>query len=303
MTADERDRYLAIIASSKDYSLWRPNMRPVQIEALVVSFKINDLLMTIKQANNIIKRVNHMPKNRIDGKSAVVTGGTRGIGYAISEDLLQQGSRVLLCGTGQEGVDQAVHQLRAAHGKRVAGMVCNVRKYDQVQAMMLEAERIHGGLDILVNNAGIGRFVSVEKMAPEDWNATVETNLSGVFYCCHEAIPLMKKRGGGYIINIDSLAGKNFFPGGSAYSASKAGLIGFSEALMQEIRYDHIRVSYVMPGSVETEFGSSSARKASSTTWKLLAEDIAAVVLELLNSDPRSLSSRVEIRPSEPKKQ
>jgi short-subunit dehydrogenase len=122
-----------------------------------------------------------------------------------------------------------------------------------------------------------------------------------VFYCCHEAIPLMKKRGGGYIINIGSLAGRNFFPGGSAYGASKAGLIAFSESLMQEIRYDHIRVSYIMPGSVETDFGGTAAGDPAKT-WKLLPEDVAETVVNLLQSSPRSLSSRVEMRPSEPKK-
>jgi NAD(P)-dependent dehydrogenase (short-subunit alcohol dehydrogenase family) len=167
---------------------------------------------------------------------------------------------------------------------------------------MQQAVQKNGGLDVLINNAGIGIFSSVENMTPEGWRATIETNLSGLFYCCHEAIPLMRKRGRGYIINIGSLAGKNFFPGGSAYSASKAGLIGFSEALMQEVRYDHIRVSYIMPGSVETEFGGLGKAADSSRTWKILPEDIAEVILNLLKSDPRSLSSRVEIRPSEPKK-
>jgi NAD(P)-dependent dehydrogenase (short-subunit alcohol dehydrogenase family) len=242
--------------------------------------------------------------DRLEGKTAVITGGTRGIGYAITDALLRQGSNVFLCGTRQEGVDQAIRGLKSRHrSDRVAGRVCNVRNYDQVRALMLEAERTYGGIDILVNNAGIGIFGTVEKMAPEDWRATVETNLSGLFYCCHEAIPLMKKRGGGYIINIGSLAGRNFFPGGTAYSATKAGLIGFSEALMQEIRYDHIRVSYVMPGSVETGFGNSEVSQGGAKTWKLSAEDVAAVVVNLIHSDPRSLSSRVEIRPSEPKKQ
>jgi 3-oxoacyl-[acyl-carrier protein] reductase len=241
--------------------------------------------------------------NNVEGKLAVVTGGTRGIGYAITEALLQQGGNVFLCGTGQQGVDQAVNRLKSKHGDHVSGMVCNVRNYEHVRKLMLEVDRRYGGLDILVNNAGIGLFASVEKMAPEEWCATIETNLSGVFYCCHEAIPLLKKRGGGYIVNIGSLAGKNYFPGGSAYSATKAGLIGFSEALMQEVRYDHIRVTYVMPGSVETEFGNSSVAQSPTKTWKLLAEDVAAVVTNLINSDPRSLSSRVEIRPSEPKKQ
>lgn len=234
-------------------------------------------------------------------KSAIVTGGTRGIGYGIAEALLENGFDVLICGTSQKGVDRAVHQLSAAHGGRIAGTVCDVRKYDIVRAMMLEALQKYSGLDVLINNAGIGRFSSVEKMAPEDWSATIETNLSGVFYCCHEAIPLMKKRGGGYIINIGSLAGKNFFPGGAAYCASKAGLIGFSETLMQEVRYEHIRVSYIMPGSVETEFGGSSLADPSKT-WKILPKDIAEIVIHLLKSSPSALSSRIEIRPSEPKK-
>src|SRR4030095_13312568 len=121
---------------------------------------------------------------------------------------------------------------------------------------------------------------------------------SGVFYCCHEAIPLMRSRGGGYIINIGSLAGKNAFPGGAAYNASKFGLIGFSEALMQEVRYDHIRVSYVMPGSVNTDFG-RSREQGPSDTWKLWPEDVATVVVSLLEMEPRALPSRVELRPSE----
>jgi NAD(P)-dependent dehydrogenase (short-subunit alcohol dehydrogenase family) len=245
----------------------------------------------------------NMQPGRLEGRSAVVTGGTRGIGYAIAAALLQQGSNVFLCGTGRAGVDHAVDRLQSKHGGRVAGMACDIRDYDRVRALMAEVERVYGGLDLLVNNAGIGRFSSVEKMAPEDWRAVIETNLSGMFYCCHEAIPLMKKRGAGYIINIGSLAGRNFFPGGAAYSSTKAGLIGFSEALMQEVRYDHIRVSYIMPGSVETGFGSSPAAQAPARTWKLLAEDVAEVVLNLIRSDPRSLSSRVEMRPSEPKRQ
>ena len=243
-----------------------------------------------------------MEKTKASQKTAVVTGGTRGIGYAIAEVLLTQGFSVLICGTNQKGVDGAVHRLAVSHGNSIAGSVCNVRKYENVRTLMQEATQRYGGLDVLINNAGIGQFSSVEKMTPEDWGAIIETNLSGMFYCCHEAIQLMKKRGGGYIINIGSLAGRNFFPGGAAYSASKAGLIGFSEALMQEVRYDHIRVSYIMPGSVETEFGGSSPVPDPSKTWKILPEDIAEVVIHLLKSDPRVLSSRVEIRPSEPKK-
>jgi len=134
-------------------------------------------------------------------------------------------------------------------------------------------------------------------MRPEDWRAVIETNLSGVFYCCREAIPLMRRRGGGYIFNISSLAGRNAFPNGAAYNASKFGLNGFSEALMQEVRYDGIRVSYLMPGSVATEFGRGSAEKQE---WALQPADVAEVVLDLLRSPRRALFSRVEMRPSQP---
>jgi short-subunit dehydrogenase len=136
-------------------------------------------------------------------------------------------------------------------------------------------------------------------MEATEWQATLETNLTGVFYCCRQALPLMKERGGGYIINIGSLAGKNAIPGMAAYCASKFGLIGFSEALMQEVRHDHIRVSYVMPGSVDTGFG--GGRREGSASWKLAPEDVAEVVVDLLEMEPRALPSRVELRPSEPK--
>ena len=239
--------------------------------------------------------------SRIPGKLALVTGGTRGIGLAIARALAERAADVFVCATSQASLEAGIARLREAGPGRVAGAVCDVRRHGQVSDMIQEATRFLGGLDILVNNAGIGSFQNVEQMTVEDWQATIETNLSGVFYCCRAAIPLMKQRGGGYIINIGSLAGKNAFPGAAAYNATKFGLIGFSEALMQEVRYDHIRVSYVMPGSVNTEFGRSGV-PAASKTWMLLPEDVAMVVVNLLEMDPRALPSRVEIRPSEPKK-
>ncbi len=238
---------------------------------------------------------------RFKGKSVLVTGGTRGIGLAIVRALAERGADVMLCARDRGDVDRTVASLQTTYGQVVAGTVCDVRDHQQVRAMILEADRIFGGLDILVNNAGVGSFSYVEKMPVEEWRATLETNLSGVFYCCHESIPAMKRRGGGYIINIGSLAGKNAFPGGAAYNASKFGLIGFSEALMQEVRYDRIRVSYVMPGSVNTWFGRGGEEEPSET-WKLWPEDVAAVVVHLLEMDPRALPSRVELRPSQPRK-
>jgi 3-oxoacyl-[acyl-carrier protein] reductase len=157
-----------------------------------------------------------------------------------------------------------------------------------------------GGLDILINNAGVGHFGDVADMSLDQWRQIIDTNLSGVFYCCHAAIPHLRRRGGGWIINISSLAGKNSLPGGAAYCASKAGLNAFSESLMQEVRYDNIRVSYVMPGSVDTEFRGPG--QGGGADWKLAANDVAQVVLDLLLHPARSLPSRVEIRPARPKR-
>jgi len=157
-----------------------------------------------------------------------------------------------------------------------------------------------GGLDILINNAGVGVFAGVAAMTPEQWSEVIDTNLTGVFNATHAALPHMQRRGGGFIINISSLAGKNPFADGAAYCASKAGLNAFSEALMQEVRYDNIRVSYVLPGSVSTAFSSGDAAKGAD--WKIAPDEVADVVLNLLRHDPRSLPSRVELRPSKPRK-
>ncbi|MEK6284299.1 MAG: SDR family oxidoreductase [Acidobacteriota bacterium] len=238
--------------------------------------------------------------SNIEGKTSVVTGATRGIGLAIARALLERGGRVFICARSREEVEHSVAALKSDYGDNIKGVACDVRDYDSVRSLFREVLASFGTLDILINNAGVGSHSYVEQMPVEEWSATIETNLSGVFYCCHEALPSMKERGG-YIINIGSLAGKNAFPGAAAYCASKFGLIGFSEALMQEVRHDHIRVSYVMPGSVNTRFGRGGEQDPS-TTWKLAPEDVANVVINLVESDPRALASRVELRPSEPKK-
>jgi NAD(P)-dependent dehydrogenase (short-subunit alcohol dehydrogenase family) len=238
---------------------------------------------------------------KLEGKCAVVTGGTRGIGIAIARGLLECGAWVFVCSRREEDVRARVESLRAEGFDHIYGSACDIRSFDAVRAMMTEAVGVMGGVDILVNNAGTPSRGRVESLTPEEWAKTMETNLSGAFYCCHEAIPSMKERGGGYIINIGSLAGKNPLPGASAYCASKFGLLGFSESLMQEVRYDHIRVSCVMPGSVNTNFGQGVAGEIA--TWKLEAEDVAEVVMDLLKKEPRALASVVELRPSEPRSQ
>ena len=171
---------------------------------------------------------------------------------------------------------------------------------DDARRLIDAAVARFGGLDVLVNNAGVGHFANVADMSTGDWQKVIDTNLSGVFYCCAAALPHLKRRGGGWIINISSLAGKNPFVGGAAYCASKAGLNAFSEALMQEVRYDNIRVSYIMPGSVATGF--SGRADGAGADWKIAAEDVSDLVLDLVTFPSRSLPSRIELRPSRPKK-
>src|SRR2546423_7588510 len=236
----------------------------------------------------------------LKNKTAIVTGGTKGIGRGIAEALIREGISVCISARHQNEVDQAVKELNDLKNGRAVGFVCDVRDYEQVKALIGYTVKKFGGVDILVNNAGIGTFETVEATSPEEFRAVLETNLSGVFYCCHEAIPQMKQRGGGYIINISSLAGANPHPRMAAYNASKFGLNGFSEALMQEVRHDNIKVSYIMPGSVNTEFGGDSPSDEKS--WQLTPDDIARVVIDLLHHDDRSLPSRIEIRPSKPPK-
>jgi NAD(P)-dependent dehydrogenase (short-subunit alcohol dehydrogenase family) len=192
-----------------------------------------------------------------------------------------------------------------AAGERLLAIDADVGRLADVERLVQATVERWGRLDVLVNNAGIGGFTPIADMTPEQWHAIVDTNLTGVFYCSHAAIPHLRKQGGGWIINISSLAGKNAFTGGGAYCASKAALNAFSEVLMQEVRYDGIRVSYIMPGSVDTEFGSPRRRDespAEPSSWKIAAEDVAQVVLDLLESPQRTLASRIEMRPSQPRK-
>jgi 3-oxoacyl-[acyl-carrier protein] reductase len=239
-----------------------------------------------------------MTRSFLEHRTAVVTGGTRGIGLAIAQALADAGASVAICGRKQSDVDKIARELSERTKGRVVGRATDVSDSGQVADFFRFVDDQLGGLDILVNNAGVGTFRATADLSIEDWRRVIDTNLSGVFYCCREALPRMKNRGGGYIINLSSLAGKNPFLTGAAYNASKFGLNGFSEAMMLDHRYDDIRVSYIMPGSVDTEFGSGSTGAA----WKIASEDIAAIVLMLLQMPARTLVSRVEVRPSKPKK-
>lgn len=235
--------------------------------------------------------------NKIKGKRVAITGGTRGIGRAVAERLLAEGARVAVCGRSEDGVKRAVAELSSlGHAVGIAADVANpedvARFFRYIDEQLL-------GLDVLVNNAGLGVFKPTADLTVEEWQQTIDVNLSGTFYCSREAIGRFRASGGafGYVINISSLAGKNPFAGGAAYNASKFGMNGLSEAMMLDHRHDNVKVSYVMPGSVATEFASGGGGD-----WKIAPEDIAEIVSMLLRMPDRTLVSRVEVRPARPRK-
>lgn len=237
---------------------------------------------------------------KLRDKRSVVTGSTKGIGLAVAECLVADGANVVISSRHDQDVEQTVQRLRELGKGQVTGKKCDVREPEQVRQLIGHCVEQFGGIDILVNNAGIGVFKTVEELSIQEWRDTMATNLDGVFYGCHFAVAEMRKGDGGCIINVGSLAGKNAFPRGAAYNASKFGLTGFSEALMQEVRYDDIRVAYVMPGSVDTSFSNRSPQGTDS--WKLAPLDVAEAVVDVIKHHRRSLTSRIEIRPSKPPK-
>jgi len=235
----------------------------------------------------------------IQNKTAVITGGTKGIGYAVAESLASSGANAFICGRHENEVIEAIKRLESK-GK-VAGMVCDVRNEWQVKQLIDGCAREFGGIDILVNNAGMGVFgKTVEQTSSDEFRQVLETNLFGIYYACHFAIPLIRQRGGGYIINISSLAGQYPKAKLAAYNASKYAVNGFSEALMQEVRHDNIKVSYICPGSVNTYFGDDTP--SDDKAWQIQPEDIGEIVKDLLNMNPNVLPSRIEIRPTRPPK-
>ena len=234
------------------------------------------------------------------GKVALVTGGSRGIGLAIAHALAADGVNVSVTGLSDAHLSAARPRIESAGPSSVETLRADVRRYEDIDRAINATVGRFGGLDILINNAGVGIFADVADMTPAQWSEVIDTNITGVFYACHAAIPHLRRRGGGFIINIGSLAGSNPFVRGAAYCASKAALNAFSESLMQEVRYDDIRVSCVAPGSVATEFAQGDAGKGAD--WKVAPAEVAEVVINLLRHPARSLPSRVELRPTRPPK-
>ncbi|HKE25137.1 MAG TPA: SDR family oxidoreductase [Bryobacteraceae bacterium] len=237
----------------------------------------------------------------LSGKTAVVTGGTRGIGRAIAERLLREGCQVAICGRKQPSVDRAVAEMKPLG--RISGHATDITQVEAVRKFFTAIDGEFGALDILVNNAGEGVFRKVADMADEDWHRNIELNLNGAFYCSREALARFLRRGsGGFIVNISSLAGKNPFSGGAAYNASKFALNGFTEAMMLDHRNDNVRVTSIMPGSVNTEFSGGPSDRSGDLSWMIAPEDVAEVVATVVRMPARTMVSRVEMRPSKPKK-
>lgn len=237
---------------------------------------------------------------RLLDKVAVVTGASKGIGFEICKVFAEECANIVMMSRNADEL-QASADLIEAMGGRVIAVPGDVGVREDCERALEAAKTHFGGLDILVNNAGIGYFEEVEKMTDEGFDAVMKTNLYGVFYMCRGAVPMMEARGGGYIVNISSLAGQNTFARGGAYCASKHALNGFSECLMLEVRHKNIAVSYVCPGSVSTQFGHSKADDDES--WRQTPRDVASVVRDLIvGTSHRTLVSKVEMRPMKPRK-
>ncbi len=234
----------------------------------------------------------------LKNKTALITGGSKGIGYGIAEALMREGMRVGITSRSQKAADDAVARLKKLGSGEILGIEADVRNALSQQKAVDELVKKWGSLDVLVANAGIGHFGSIDSLSIDQWQETIDTNLTGAFYSIKASLPALKKSKG-YIITMASLAGTNFFAGGSAYNASKFGLVGFTQALMLDVRKDGIKVTTIMPGSVATYF--NNAEPKPEDAWKIQPEDIGQMVVDLLKMNPRTLPSKIEVRPSMPK--
>ena len=229
-------------------------------------------------------------------KVALITGGSKGIGYGIAEALLKEGYKVAITSRSQEGADEAAE--RIGGGDNILAIAADVKNYESQKKAVDTVVQKWGQIDVLIANAGVGVFANIEEISVADWNETIDTNLTGVFYSVKASLAEIKKSTG-YIITISSLAGTNFFAGGSAYNASKFGLTGFTQAIMLDLRQYGIKVSTIMPGSVATYFNDHEP-DAEKDSWKIQPEDLGSLVVDLLKMPARTLPSKVEIRPTRP---
>lgn len=234
-------------------------------------------------------------------KVALITGGSKGIGYGVALSLMNEGVNVAVTSRDETRAKEAAEKLQkqTKTSAKAIGVKADVRSYESQQQAVKNVLDQFGQLDIVVANAGLGHFGSIEDLTPEQWQETIDTNLSGVFYSIKSSVDALKKSKG-YFISISSLAGTNFFEGGSAYNASKFGVTGFTQSVMLDLRQHNIKVSTIMPGSVSTHFNGNEPDD--SQAWKIQSEDIGELVVDLVKMNERALPSKIEVRPTMPPK-
>ncbi|GJM36067.1 MAG: short-chain dehydrogenase [Saprospiraceae bacterium] len=234
---------------------------------------------------------------KLNNKVALITGASKGIGLGIAEAMVRQGMKVAITSRHQKEVDEAAEKLNQMGPGEAIGLRSDVANFSDEQAVVDLVVKQWGQLDVLIANAGVGHFAPIEDLSVDQWKTTIDTNLTGVFHSVKAALPSLKKSEG-YIITIASLAGTNFFANGAAYNASKFGLVGFTQAIMLDLRHHGIKVSTIMPGSVATYFNNHEPNEADA--WKIQPEDLGQMVIDLLKMPARTLPSKVEVRPSQP---
>lgn len=242
---------------------------------------------------------NQQEMEQLKSKTALITGGTKGIGYGIADALIKEGINVALTSRSLTSAEEAAGKLNEIGGAKALGLKSDVRNLVDQQESVRETVDNFGSLDFMVANAGLGHYAPIEELTDQQWKETIDTNLTGVFYSIKAAVEELKKSKG-YFISIASLAGTNFFEKGSAYNASKFGVVGFTQAVMLDLRQSGVKVSTIMPGSVATHFNHNEP--GPKDDWKIQPEDIGELVVDLFKMDARSLPSKIEIRPTKPPK-
>ena len=236
--------------------------------------------------------------NSLQESAALITGGSKGIGYGVAEALVRQGANVTITARSRDEVNQAAERLNGIGPGKALGLACDVRDLSAQRNIVHQALHEYGRLDAVVANAGVGRFGNIAELSDDDWRDTIDTNLTGVFYTVKASLEALEESSG-FLVTIASLAGTNFFAGGAAYNASKFGLVGFTQAVMLDVREKGIRVSTIMPGSVATHFNGNEP--SAGDAWKIQPEDVGQLVVDLFKMPARTLPSKVEVRPARTK--
>jgi len=232
----------------------------------------------------------------LNGMTALITGGSKGIGYGIAASLLKEGINVAITSRDQAAADAAARELSKTGPGKVISIAADVRDFDSQKNAVAKTLEAFGRLDVLIANAGVGHFASITDLTPEQLHETIDTNLTGVFYSLKASVDALTAAKG-YFISIASLAGTNFFPAASAYNASKFGLVGFTQAVMLDLRDAGVKCSTIMPGSVASHF--NNHEPSADDAWKIQPEDLGQMVVDLLRMNPRTLPSKIEVRPSQ----